>query len=88
VRKSYALYLAKLGRAKEARTEIESAIQQAPDDMNVRFYAARVYADIGDAERAEAAAKNCLALGYDAREVEREPDLRMLHITGGSSSGR
>jgi Flp pilus assembly protein TadD len=82
LRKSYALYLAKLGRPQEARTEIEKAIQQAPKDMNVRFYAARVYAVIGDSKSAEAAVRASLALGYDAKEVEREPDLKLLHLTG------
>jgi tetratricopeptide (TPR) repeat protein/TolB-like protein len=82
LRKSYALYLAKLGRPEEARTEIEAAIQQAPKDMYVRFYAARVYAVIGDLRRTEAAAKSCLVLGYDPKEVEREPDLKLLHMAG------
>jgi tetratricopeptide (TPR) repeat protein/TolB-like protein len=88
VRRSYALYLAKLGRSEEARTEIEAAIRQAPEDMNVRFYAARVYADLGDLKSADSAARKCLALGYDPREVEREPDLKMLHVTGVAKGGR
>jgi tetratricopeptide (TPR) repeat protein len=88
LRRSYALYLAKLGRLKEARTEIEVAIEQAPKDMNVRFYAARVYAVIGDSKRAEAAARACLALGYDPKEVEREPDLKLLHIAGDTKGAR
>jgi predicted Zn-dependent protease len=86
LRKSYALYLAKLGRAKEAWTEIEAAIQQAPTDMNVRFYSARVYAVTGDLKRAESAAKTSITLGYDPKEVEREPDLKPLQITGGTSA--
>jgi eukaryotic-like serine/threonine-protein kinase len=85
--KSLALYLAKLGRLKEARTEIEKAIEQAPKDMDVRFYAARVYAVVGDLERAESAARTCLALGYDPKEVEREPDLKLLRLTG-DTTGR
>jgi Flp pilus assembly protein TadD len=81
LRKSYALYLAKLGHPEEARTEIEAAIQQAPKDMSVHFYAARVFAVIGDLKRAEMEASECLALGYDPKEVEREPDLRLIRKT-------
>ena len=86
--KSIALYLAKLDRAKEARTEIEAAIRLAPKDMNVRFYAARVFAVIGDLQRAEAEAKVCLKLGNDPKEVEREPDLRLLHLAVDLKAGR
>jgi Tfp pilus assembly protein PilF len=88
VRKSLALYLAKLGSAEEARMEIEMAIQRAPKDMYVIFYAARVYAVIGDPKRAEIEVKACLALGYDLKEVEREPDLRQIHANGEPGNGR
>jgi tetratricopeptide (TPR) repeat protein len=88
VRKSYALYLAKLGRPQDARTEIATAIKQASQDMNVRFYAARVYAVVGDLQRADSAARTCLALGYDPKEVEREPDLKLLHIAGDTKGGK
>jgi serine/threonine protein kinase/tetratricopeptide (TPR) repeat protein len=86
--KSIALYLAKLGRSKEARSEIEAAIKQAPEDVNVRFYAARVYADIGDLKSADTAANYCLDHGYDREEVEREPDLKPLHLAGDAKRGR
>jgi hypothetical protein len=33
-------------------------------------------------QRAESAARTCLALGYDPKEVEREPDLKPLRLTG------
>ena len=82
LRKSNALYLAKLDRPGEARREIEAALRQAPGDRYVRFYAARVYATIGDLQRAGSELKASLALGYDSREAEREPDLKPLPITG------
>lgn len=78
LRRNYALYLAKLGQSKAATREIEAAISQAPKDMYVRFYAARVYAVEGDLNRALAAAKASLALGYDRQQIQREPDLILL----------
>jgi tetratricopeptide (TPR) repeat protein len=85
--KSIALYLAKLGNPTDARKEIEVAIHQAPADADVTFYAARVYAVIGDWTRAAAAVKSCLALGFDTKEVEREPDLNQVR-TAGAKDGR
>jgi serine/threonine-protein kinase len=78
LRKSYALYLAKLGRYKEASAEIAQALALAPKDGNARFYAARVYAVMGDTVRAISAIRECLALGYSSKEIEQEPDLATL----------
>jgi tetratricopeptide (TPR) repeat protein len=80
LRKSAALYLAKLGRLNEARTEIENAIHQSPKDMYVRFYAARVFAVVGDPKRAETEALASVELGYDSKQVELEPDLKSLQV--------
>jgi tetratricopeptide (TPR) repeat protein len=78
VRSSYALYLAKVGRFGEAKTEIEAAITRSPEDMNVRFNAARVYAVTGDSTRTLAALGKARALGYEAQEIEREPDFNSI----------
>ena len=75
VRKCYALYLAKLGRPKEAAEEAEKALAQAPKDRNVLYWAGRVYAVLGNWLRAEELVKAALALGYDRRSLEHEPDL-------------
>jgi serine/threonine-protein kinase len=78
LRKSYALYLAKLGRIKDAVTEIERAQGQAPRDRYVQLYAARVFATTGDPARALAAIKQSLALGINGGEITSEPDFAGL----------
>jgi tetratricopeptide (TPR) repeat protein/tRNA A-37 threonylcarbamoyl transferase component Bud32 len=78
LRKSYALFLAKSGLRGEAEKQILIAMSQAPKDMNVYFYAARVYAVLGETAAASAALGKCLALGYSADEIAREPDLETL----------
>ncbi|MBV9396979.1 MAG: protein kinase [Bryobacterales bacterium] len=78
LRKSYALYVAKLGRTKEALKEIEQALKQAPKDRDVQYWAARVYAITGDIARAKSALQAALALGYDRHALEHEPDLKAL----------
>lgn len=75
LRKSYALYLAKLGRTHDSEQEIQRAISTAPKDAGVHFYAARVYAVLGDNAKAQAALSESLALGYNSKEADREPDL-------------
>jgi serine/threonine-protein kinase len=88
LRKSLALYLAKLGRYTEARTEIEAAIRQAPKDKYVRFYAARIFAVIGDLKRAAEEVKACRTLDYDPKEIEHEPDLSRISSTGDPKGGQ
>jgi tetratricopeptide (TPR) repeat protein len=78
LRKSCALYLAKLSRSKEAVAEIERSLAAAPKDKDVQFFAARVYAVLGNPSRALAALREALALGYSAREIELEPDLNSV----------
>jgi predicted Zn-dependent protease len=75
LRRTYALYLARLGRAREAAVQIGMAIAQAPNDGDVQFYAARVFMGIGETKRALAALDRCKALGYSRDEIAREPDL-------------
>ncbi len=78
VRKSYALYLAKLGRAKEAAAEIRRAVAQMPKDGLVQFYAARVFTVTGDREAALTALQTCVALHYSLDEIRQEPDFGPL----------
>ncbi|MEP6715830.1 MAG: protein kinase, partial [Terriglobia bacterium] len=78
LRKSYALYLAKLGRTREAITQIGMALKQVPGDRYVQFYAARVFAVAGETDRALAALSRCKSLGYSEDELDREPDLAAL----------
>ena len=80
-RKSYALYLAKLGRLNEAVTESNRAVEQAPNDENVRFYAARVWILNGNPDAALASLEKCAGLGYNPEEIGREPDFKPLRDT-------
>jgi tetratricopeptide (TPR) repeat protein len=78
LRRSYALFLAKLGRTSEAVTQIGIALSRAPGDKDVQFYAARVFAVAGETSRARAALARCQALGCSAEEIDREPDLAAI----------
>ncbi len=81
LRKSYALYLAKLGRSREAVAEIERARVQSPGDRYVQLYAGRVYATTGDTGRAAEAIRRSRELGINAGEIAREPDFGRLRDT-------
>jgi predicted Zn-dependent protease len=81
LRMAYALYLAKLSRSQEAIAEIERAVKDAPKDRDVHYWAARVYATRGDVARAKSELQTALALGYDPRTAEHEPDLKALIAT-------
>ena len=78
LRETYAVYLVKLDRKKEALAEIKQALQHGPKDASVRFFAARVYATAGMRTQALQALQNAVALGYSAGEISHEPDLAEL----------
>lgn len=78
IRKTYALYLAKLGRAEEAQQEAGKAMAQAPNDGGVHFYAARALVVAGATAPALEALSRAAELGYDSREIAREPDFEKL----------
>jgi serine/threonine protein kinase/tetratricopeptide (TPR) repeat protein len=78
LRKSYALYLAKIGRRQEALAQIDMALSQAPNDLYVQFYAARVFSVLNEMDRALTALDMCKKLGYSRNEIEREPDLAAI----------
>lgn len=88
LRRNHALYLAKLGRPKEAVAEAGDAIALAPQDADTRFYAARVFAVAGDASAALDALQKAVALGYSAREIDREPDFAALRSDGRYPKGK
>jgi len=78
LRKLYALYLAKLGKKDLALAEVARARTQAQNDGSVAFWAARVYAMLGDANGAMGELGRSLKLGYSAREIDQEPDFAEL----------
>lgn len=78
LRKGYALYLAKLGRKAESDAEVRRVLRQAPDDGSVQFYAARAAAASGDRDFALECLARAAKLGYDLKEIEREPDFSVL----------
>ena len=96
IRKNYSLYLAKLDRRSEALAQARRAIQQAPKDASVRYYAARTFTVSGNNTEALETLAAALGLGYDPKEIEREPDFVSLHendrfkqmIRGKQSDGR
>jgi predicted Zn-dependent protease len=75
LRRNYALYLAKLDRKQEARKQIERAVAEKPQDVDVLFMAARVFSLLNDRENALLSLKGCVRLGYSTDEIRREPDL-------------
>jgi tetratricopeptide (TPR) repeat protein len=74
LRKLYAVYLAKLGRKELALAEVARTRTQAAASGSVAFYAARVYAVLGDATDAMGELSRSLKLGYSADEIDKEPD--------------
>ena len=78
LRKLYALYLTKLGQKEQALAEAARTRAQAPNDASVAFYAARVYAVLGDATSALGELRRSLKLGYSAGEIDKEPDFADL----------
>lgn len=79
LRKSQALYLAKLGHTKDALSEISRSLREAPADPSVQLYAARVYAVIGDKRHALTCLKRGRSLGLNPSEIEFDPDFKNLH---------
>jgi tetratricopeptide (TPR) repeat protein/TolB-like protein len=75
LRRNYALYLAKLDRKKEAQQQIQRAVSEKPQDVDVLFMASRVFSLLNDRENALLSLKGCVRLGYSTDEIRREPDL-------------
>ncbi|HEY0515183.1 MAG TPA: protein kinase [Thermoanaerobaculia bacterium] len=85
---------AHLGRAPEAATSIQRAVVAAPDNPQVAFEAALVYAVIGDTASALASAERALDSGYDRRwfalpwfdRLRQEPAFRKRIAAPGAKS--
>ena len=79
-----ALYLAagmqvRLGDAKGARRNIETALRLQPDDFGTLYNAACTYTHLGDNERALDMLDRALSAGHGFREwIEHDPDLDSL----------
>jgi serine/threonine-protein kinase len=59
--------LAHLGRASEAATAVQRATADAPDNPQLAYEAALVYALIGDRSSAQASAERAISGGFDRR---------------------
>ncbi len=66
---------AALGGRDQALRLLEEALQHAPEDAEVNYYAARVYARLGDTEAAAQWAHKAIAHGYSQADVDSAPDL-------------
>ena len=71
--------LARLGRREEALRRIREALAAAPDDLGTNYYAAVVYAHLGEAELALAAVERAVELNYERRVLAIDPGLELLH---------
>ncbi len=68
-----AVYAAKLGRFDEARRGIEQALSQDPDNGEIYFDAAKVYALAGEREKVYAAARRAVEGPYSVALFRRDP---------------
>ena len=55
---------------------LNAALQHAPEDSEVNYYAARVYARLGDEGAARAWAAKAIAHGYSKADIESAPDMK------------
>ncbi|HEX3746310.1 MAG TPA: protein kinase [Bryobacteraceae bacterium] len=78
LRKLSSVYFAKLGDKDRALQELTRVCAQAPNDGSVAFYAARVFAVLGDAGGALGELERSVKLGYSSSEIEKEPDFADL----------
>jgi tetratricopeptide (TPR) repeat protein len=73
---------AALGSKQAAVKYLDEALQHAPEDAEVNYYAARVYARNGDAAAARTWAEKALAHGYSKADIGSAPDLKSLAPAG------
>lgn len=66
---------AALGGRDQALRLLEEALRHAPEDAEVNYYAARVYARLGNTEAAAEWAQKAIAHGYSQADVDSAPDL-------------
>jgi serine/threonine-protein kinase len=73
-----ATYKAMIGKKGAALADVQHAIALAPKDPDVRFRAALVYNQFGDAERTVASLEKAVAAGYPAAAIRDTPDFDHL----------
>jgi serine/threonine-protein kinase len=74
--------LAKVGRHREARAAILRALELEPK-LATNAYEAAVIANIGsDEEETTARIEQALRLGYDAKDLQRDPEFAALRKSG------
>ena len=66
---------AALGERQPALAWLKAALEHAPEDAEVNYYAARVYARLGDTAAARQWADQAIAHGYSKADVMSAPDL-------------
>ena len=71
-------YHAQLGEEAEARSHIEQAVSEAPEQAIVAFRAAFVYERLGERDQALTWARRAIELGHPQSEIDNEPGLREL----------
>lgn len=69
---------AALGRRGDALRYLDGALRHAPQDAEVNYYAARVYARLGDTTAARDWVQKAVAHGYSKADVDSAPDLESL----------
>ncbi len=78
---------AALGSKDAAVKYLNGALQHAPEDAEVNYYAARVYARNGDAATARTWAQKALAHGYSKADIGSAPDLKNLTAQSPAPAG-
>ncbi|HEY0785683.1 MAG TPA: protein kinase [Acidobacteriaceae bacterium] len=66
---------AALGQKQEALRRLQEALRYAPQDAEVDYYAARVYAQLGDGEAARRWVAQAIGSGYSRADIESAVDL-------------
>jgi eukaryotic-like serine/threonine-protein kinase len=69
---------AALGEKQDALVYLNAALEHAPQDAEVNYYAARVYARLGDDATARQWVQKAVAHGYSQADIETAPDLAQL----------
>jgi tetratricopeptide (TPR) repeat protein/TolB-like protein len=73
---------AALGQRSDALDDLNAALRHAPEDAEVNYYAARVYARLGDQGAARDWTQKAIARGYSKADIESAPDMRGIAPTG------
>jgi TolB-like protein/Flp pilus assembly protein TadD len=71
-------YLASIGRSDQAAWRLARAVELAPSDMYVHYYAALVAASSGDVDAAVDASSRAMENGYPSKLLAAEPGLQNL----------